>query len=283
MQMTQIRAFLAQIVTYSALTLALASSPTAFSADFQSPRTMALGGAGRASPLLNDAIYLNPSFVSFLPTSSVAANFTRLDGSGRNANVSILDGRSEMFQAGVGYTLQEDRRMIHFGGSKSLLERYGIGLSGKFILPNGESPNSIWESQVSFTAIPGDAVHLALIIDNLQESAAARKAGFLREFTLGSKVSLDKIVLLYFDPHWTPHAESRYGYEAGAEFPFLSDIFLRMGQFKNSWLSSWNVRGQGYSVGLGWIAPKISFDFAIQRVTAPVVTRATTLGTTIYF
>ena len=51
----------------AAFTLLLGSAP-GWAADFQSPRTAALGGAGHAAPMLNDAIYLNPSFVSFMPS-----------------------------------------------------------------------------------------------------------------------------------------------------------------------------------------------------------------------
>ena len=255
----------------------------ALASDFQSPRTAALGGAGHASPLLNDAIYLNPSFVSFLPTSSFALNYTRLEGAGRNTNLSILDGRSELFQAGVGYTLQEDRRMIHFGGAKSFMEHYGVSFGGKFILPNGDAPQAIWDSSLSFTAIPGEFFQVALMLDNLKESEQARDAGFLREYILGTKFNFQNVVLVYFDPHLAPHADSRYGYELGLEFPCFNDVFLRAGQFKNSQLSAWNVRGEGYAFGLGWIAPKISFDFAIQRVTQPNQYRSATLGATIYF
>src|SRR4051812_17667173 len=74
--------------------------------DFQSARTAALGGAGHAAPLLNDSIYLNPSFESFLPTYTGAANYFNhsagavdAEGShelhGRGWNASLHDGKNE--------------------------------------------------------------------------------------------------------------------------------------------------------------------------------------------
>src|SRR5690348_2766114 len=85
------------------LSLAFATS-TAVASDFHSPRTDALGGAGHASPLLGDAIYLNPSFTSFIQTHSLSLNYLVygagqtnspygvIDYYGHNINVSVLDG-----------------------------------------------------------------------------------------------------------------------------------------------------------------------------------------------
>ena len=152
------------------MTLALSNllSYVANASDFQSPRTSGLAGAGHAGPMLNDSIYLNPSFVSFLPSYSVSGNYlfykgpTEGDGPGdphgHNLNVSLQDGRSEFFQAGVGFTLMEDRKVIHFGASKSVVQRFGVGLGGKFVLPNVNSPSPIWDTVFSMTGVPWDAV-----------------------------------------------------------------------------------------------------------------------------
>ena len=61
-------AYINQFLKLFALSFASVNfaTPWANASDYQSPRTAALGGAGHASPLLNDAIYLNPSFSSFM-------------------------------------------------------------------------------------------------------------------------------------------------------------------------------------------------------------------------
>src|SRR5690606_36618254 len=91
-------------------------SSTTWGSDFHSPRSSALGGSGRAGPLLNDAITLNPSFCSFLPAYSFSANYSFYEGpgyqtpagpnshSGHVYNLSIQDGRTELLQAGVSLT-----------------------------------------------------------------------------------------------------------------------------------------------------------------------------------
>src|SRR5436305_13181621 len=88
------------------------SSISAFGSDFHSARTAALAGSGHAGPLLNDSVFLNPSYASFLPTYSLALQYLKFSGPsrpgesdyhGRNYSVSIQDGRNELFQAGVAY------------------------------------------------------------------------------------------------------------------------------------------------------------------------------------
>ena len=105
---------------YAALTLLILlfsltfGAPRDFASDFLSPRTAALGGAGHAGPLLNDAIYVNDSYISLLPTFSVAGNYgwgNYSDGSYkyRLQNASIQDGNpTDLFQAGIAYTKRDD-------------------------------------------------------------------------------------------------------------------------------------------------------------------------------
>src|SRR5579885_2081449 len=189
-----------------AVLCALGAFPAAAS-DFWSPRTAALGGSGHAGPLLNDAIYLNPSYVSLLPTYGISGNYFNYSGAGSDPgpaghgfNFSIQDGRSELFQAGVGYTNRPDTSILNIGASKSLVQRTGVGVGGKFIFPKGTS-RMLSDATFSFTGVPSNFVQLSFIVDNLVESADEKALGFYREFILGTKVNLNKLLLLYFDPH----------------------------------------------------------------------------------
>ncbi|MGK5082301.1 hypothetical protein WDW37_03270 [Bdellovibrionota bacterium FG-1] len=261
--------------------------------DYQSPRTAALGGAGHAGPMLNDAIYLNPSFVSLLPSYSVSANYLFYRGPsdtpdtgdphGHNLNASIQDGRSELFQAGVGVTLMEDRKTISMGASKAIVQRFGVGLGGKVVIPNVPSPHPIWDSLLSVSGVPLQWLQLSGVVDNLVQAEEGIPYGLYREFIIGSKVNLQGIILIYFDPHWAPSAENIFGHELGLEFPFFQDFFLRVGNFRNANVPWLNTRGGGYALGMGWIAPRSSYDFAFHRTTDPVIATTMELGMTVYF
>jgi hypothetical protein len=267
-----------------------------FASDFLSPRSAALGGAGHAGPMLNDAIYMNPSFVSFLPSYSISGNYLFFHGPsvdtegpgdphGHGFNVSLQDGRSELFQAGVGFTQMEDRRVVNIGASKSIIPKFGVGVGGKFVVPNSDSsPHPIYDSLLSVTGVPLEWLQVAGIIDNLIESDQSRANGLYREYILGTKANIKGIVLAYFDPHWAPHAQDVFGHELGLEFPILQDLFLRVGNFRNANLPYLNyLRGRGYSVGFGWIGPRMSFDYAFSRVLEPVNATLHNMGATIYF
>ena len=279
--------------TLVSLTLFLFASLPSWASDYQSPRTAALGGSGHAGPMLNDAIYLNPSFVSLLPSYSLGANYLYYtapsdsessgDPHGHNINVSVQDGRSEMFQAGVGFTMMEDRKIFNMGASKAIIQRFGVGVGGKFLLPNTSAPHPIWDTMLSVTGVPFDWIQLAGIVDNIAETQEGLPFGLYREYILGTKFNVKGIFLGYFDPHIAPHAENSFGYELGLEFPFFEDFFLRLGTFRESNVPWLNVRGRGYACGFGWIAPRSSYDLAIHRTLEPVIATTIELGMTIYF
>jgi hypothetical protein len=265
----------------------------AYASDFQSPRTAALGGAGHAGPLLNDAIYLNPAFASLLPTYSVAGSYFGYSGTGTDntpphghgLNLSVQDGRSEMFQAGVGYTVRNDATMLHVGASKAVAQRTGIGVGGKLIFPSTGDRKAISDTTISAVMVPYDFLQASVIVDNLIQSDRAKANGFFREYILGTKTNLQGICLVYFDPHLVPDdpVNSSFGYEAGLEFPVMQDVYLRTGMFKNATVAMAGLREHGYSLGLGWIAPRLSLDYAFTRAIDPQSFVGHTLGFTVYF
>jgi hypothetical protein len=278
------------------LLLSLCGS-AARSSDFQSPRTSALGGAGHANPMLNDAIYLNPSFTSFLPSYSMSGNYafyggpSNCDGCGPSdphghvLNASIQDGRSELFQAGVGVTLLNDRKILDVGASRAVVSKLGVGIGGKWVLPAVDSPPLLWDSMASVTYLPFGWLQLAGIVDNIFDPQSNQAYGMYREFILGTKVNVMSIVLLYFDPHLAPNVPdgNSFGHELGVEFPFMGNLFFRLGNFRYSNVAAISMRASGYSTGLGWVAPSSSFDFSLQRVLDPVLCNVYSFAMTVFF
>lgn len=238
-----------------------------FAADFHSPRTASLGGAGHASPLGNDSIYLNPGYTPFVPTSSLGMYWTAWQTAGgaygRNYAVTIQDGKSEAFQAGLAHTQRDDGRFIHVGVSKSFIQRTGFGLGTKFYFPN----NANWmmtDLTIGFSGLPTYWLQLALVVDNIFESEYGRNLNLTREWILGTRTNLMGIVTLYMDPIYLPSLPdaNRWAFEGGAEFHVLIDLNLRAGWFYNSMVPYLSRRDRGYSVGAGWNGPRISIDYA---------------------
>jgi hypothetical protein len=265
-------------------------------ADYHSPRSAALGGSGHAGPLLNDAILLNPSFQSFLPTYSVGLNYLTFSGTpytqssqvvephGRNFNVSLQDGRSELFAAGVSYTQREDGTYIHVGAAKAAIRKLGFGLGAKFFF-NNDLHTSGRDMTFSTSMIAADWLQLAFIVDNIFQNSEGTRRSMYRELILGVKFNVMGIVLLYFDPHTAPDlpGDAKYGHESGIEFVVLQDLFLRLGAYRNALVPSQGRRGRGYGAGIGWVAPRISLDYGVSRMLDPVQATAHTFGATMYF
>lgn len=285
------------------LGLGLMSATSAYSADFHSPRTTGIGGSGHAAPLLNDATYLNPSFVSLLKSYSLSYSFLKYNGSesqpdtnpqgfyGRSFNFSVQDGRTKMFQAGVGYTVKENRSILNVAISRSVHQRVGLGVGGKFLFPAGTgASNAIQDAIVSGTFVASQAIQTVLIVDNLIETDRGKTQGLYREVILGSKIIVLGQLVLYFDPHYAPSLEGpfRLGHEAGLELSLMSDLFIRVGQFRNSNVPYQSERGNGWALGLGWVGPRIGIDYGYKRVTGwNVATLPSSyshiLGTTVFF
>jgi hypothetical protein len=239
--------------------------------EYQSPRTLGLGGAGRGAPLLNDAIYLNPSYASFTPVYSIATGydwFSNNEASGRNYNVSIQDSRTELFQAGVGFTRREQNASINFGASKQVIQRLGIGLGSKTLIDD-QTNKMTTDFMYSTSFIASQWIYASVIIDNVIDSSDAQNRNLYRDFFIGTKIILVKEVQLYIDPHYTPNYPygKKFGWSAGVEFAMLADFYLRAGRFLDSEITYLNTRGEGFGLGLGWIGPKFNVDYALNRVT----------------
>lgn len=259
---------LAHLAIFALISLSL--SGRVEGADYFSPRTASLGGSGHAAPLLNDAIYLNPAFGAFLPSSSLGLGWTSFKGDpehGRNYNVSIQDGQSELFQAGVGYTQREDGAFVHLGAAKAAIRQLGIGIGGKYALASGALP-AFQDATFSIAGVPLEWLTVSIIADNLLEGTKGKSRGFLREYTLGTKFNLMGIMIAYLDPHYTPSRTStrKHGWNGGLEFVMMKDLFLRGGLFKDSEIPFLNRPGRGFGYGLGWVGPRMSLDYGYMRV-----------------
>ena len=263
------------------------STLPAWALDAFTPRIAALGGAGRAGPLQNDAVFLNPGFSALVPNNSFSFDWLgyRSNDStshGRNYTVAAQDGRAEVLQAGAAYTLREDAAFIHLGLSHAFVRRFGFGIAAKHIM-DPVRKTSAQDGVFSLAAVPTDPLQLAFVIDNIIQSGLGMEHGCYRDYALGVKYNVQGIFLIYFDPQLTPVLEDQFGYTAGLEFVFMSDLFLRMGKFKNITVPYIAARGDGYGLGFGWVAPRISLDYAFSRLTAPSPYSAHVFGATMYF
>jgi hypothetical protein len=244
-------------------------------ADYQSPRMAGMGGAGHGGPILTDAIYLNPAMISMLNAYSVSISSNKFKGPddseprGRVVNLSIQDGTNDLFQAGVGYTQKSYNRQVNLGASSRVFEKYGIGIGGKYLFGSDSIPNA-QDAIVSMVGAPLTWMQFGVVIDNAFQSTKMKAWNQYREIILGTKFNIQKILLVYADPHVIPDkAGDTFGYELGAELPIFTDLYIRGGLNKNSFQSHLGQYGDGHGFGIGWSFPRISFDAAFSRTIIP--------------
>ncbi|MBU6374719.1 MAG: hypothetical protein KGQ59_01875 [Bdellovibrionales bacterium] len=236
-------------------------------------------------------MFQNPSFASFLPVYSWAADFKALgEGRGRVYNVSVMDGMSQFFQAAAAYTVRDELTAVHISASKKIHPRIAFGIAGKlFFSRNKGSIDNSKNINLSATGAPFDWFQLAFIADNLLTPSATSQLGLERELVLGTKFKASEKLLFYIDPRTRLGdglkipSNPRFGYEVGSEVAIFKDLFLRVGTFKNISHPDVQTKANGFAYGIGWIAPKISFDFAMERIRVPQDRSSLTSGMTIYF
>jgi hypothetical protein len=261
--------------------------PVAVAVEYQSPRTLSLGGSGRAAPLLTDAIYLNPAYSSFVTSYSLGGSYLWFDG-GRNYNFSIQDSRTEMFQAGAGFSRREQGAAVNIGASKAVIDRLGFGLGMKILIDDLTGKTFIGTLfSTSFLAL--DEFNASLIIDNLTENKDSRQRNAYRDIFIAMKGQPIKELQLYFDPFYSPSyvGGNKSGFTAGAEFALMADFYLRIGKMVDSEVVYLNTRGDGFGLGVGWIGPKVTFEYGYHRMTAAHnglgIQTAHSTGMTIFF
>jgi hypothetical protein len=271
--------------------MAFTATTASWGNEFRSPRAAALGGAGHANPLLNDSVFQNPSFASFLPVYSWSGNFKALgEDRGRAYSISVLDGRSELFQASAAYTVRDELTALHLGASRKLNPKMTVGVGAKFFYSkNKDQFQNTRNLNLSVTSAPLDWLQLALIGENLVTSSDSSQLGLEREVILGTKFKVTEKVLLYIDPR------ARLGkglelpqnpvvaYEAGGELQVLKDFYFRAGTFKNIMHPDVREKSRGFGYGVGWVAPRMSFDFAIEHILVPQDRVSMNSGVTLYF
>ncbi len=275
------------ILTHLIIAFLSFSTLTAQAIEYQSPRTLGLGGAGRGGPLLNDAIFLNPSYGSFNNVYSLNVGYTGFN-SGRNYDVSVQDARTEMFQAGAAYTKREQNGAINIGASKMVIKQVGAGLGTKILVDNGT--NKMTSDLIfSTTFIATQWMYSALIIDNIFQGSEAKARNLYRTLFFGFKFMPMHEIEIFVDPLYSPDytAGKKAGFSAGVEFALLADFYLRVGKSVDGEVSYLNTRGDGFGFGLGWIGPRINFDYAMHRVTSSHagngLTTAHAGGVTVFF
>lgn len=253
-------------------------------ADYWSPRTAALGGAGHAAPLLTDAIYMNPAMASFINGYTGSVSFTRFSGpdenepKGRIRHFSVIDSTNPDFQSGLGFTQTSYGSLWHGILSRRFMDNLlAAGIGVKHLGGSGSRASS---TNFSLGAIssPLPWAAIGLYIENLKQSPTTLQWSEYRSVTLGLKANIQNALMVYVDPRFAANLPRSMGYSAGLEIPIVKDGFIRIGRSKNSFQPNLGSYGDGVGFGTGFIFPRFGIDFAHFRTTGPTRSEGSSLA-----
>ena len=263
---------------------------TSFALEYQSARTTSLAGGGRAGCLLTDTVTLNPSMLGFYQISALSGtlNWTT-PGAGRSLyNLSVIDGNNQWFSAGLGFTRALKGDFIRLAVSKKIDYWLSVGAHAKRFnlrakeLPPGLESFTAFDGGASVTFgipkewLPSPLILISLTSDNLHHAQSVEKYFGPKEYGISTKVNINDLLLLYGD--FIEHISYFNGgypmYHGSAEISLGSEFFIRGGMF--------GFRSTGWSLGGGWVGPKVGLNYGFQNRTSDPREKLQTLTLDLY-
>jgi hypothetical protein len=243
--------------------------------DIESARSLAMGGATRASGLANDTIYLNPAAISQIQRYTLSLQGehdfnTQYDTFG----ASVLDSTTGPLAAGFGYNrvligpsatdgLPGDRRvgnLFTLAVAVPLSDAIVLGASGKFlhIAEFGDTHNvATPDVGVLIKAAPVNLGFVAYNLIDVHSRELPRQYGFGANVSLGTEFKLEGDLVL--DTATNPTVS--LAYRGGVEWEVLPVLALRGGYVEDRILGQRAISG-----GLGiYIPPGFGIDVAYKH------------------
>ena len=277
----------------AALAMILAPAPVLAALDLQGTRSIAMGGALRASPTGESAILLNPAGMSLLRNYIVSGLYQfRVSDEASLVNAAVVDSATNRIAAGLFYSFShanptrtlalagggafalEDTIMTHEAGI-ALAYPFGtylhIGLITRYVNISVEQlENTPPEAQledidtvtmdVGAIVCPFDSLRIAVVGYNVipvEGYAFPIQLGLGISYAFGSKFLAEFDTVLDFSREETVAAS----YHGGVELFVASLVALRAG-FQHD-----TVREASYaSGGVGFITKKVGVDLAVRQM-----------------
>lgn len=240
--------------------------------DYETTRIQSSAGAGVASLLINESSLLNPASIAFFEQStfyyqkgSTAISNKNNDRKsdykkGDNQLITITDTSSPV-NGGLSYQLQnsEDGRRIRY--STSLAAGTGksssLGLIYRYTEESSDIINKDFhQAVVGYNYIYSNSLSFgAVVVDPVQT------INEYFNYTLGAQYNLNEFFTVIADigSGDVANPEKSLFTKWAIQLMSFRQLFLRYGQFDDKFKNQ-----RGFSYGLSWVGPKLSFDYAVK-------------------
>ncbi|MFT6633491.1 MAG: hypothetical protein ACJAS4_003461 [Bacteriovoracaceae bacterium] len=258
------------------LILQLVYSTTAFSylgiQDMETTRLASSAGAGVASILLNEAATLNPASIVFMKESSFyyqkGADELSKDNDSRTSSFKeaknemiVITDTSSALKGGLSYQYQNGasgkrtRYTGTFGRHFGKGSAFGIGFrfteEESFLVDEKYSQFVIGLTHI----LSEDLTIGGIVVDPAQSIEEYFK------YTVGAQYTLNKFMILIVDvgsgdvKNYEKESYTKWAIQLNS----FKRFFVRYGKFHDQM-----VNQKGSAVGLSWVGPKFSLDYAIK-------------------
>jgi hypothetical protein len=244
----------------------------AWGPDFQSARTLSLSQGGRAGALMTDTIVMNPSMLGFQPLVAFSGTgfWQREESSNRGFNLGVVDGKNELFTAGLSFTRARQFNIFHLSAAKKVFQWLSLGAHGKRYSSRSTTPLPAargitgYDGGLSATvSLPKGALplplNIALTSDNLLSKSGHEESIGPRQVAVGAKTSVVDVLIFYLDyVQYLPENFPSYGKPSlGGELSITPELFARV--------SAFGFRERGWGLGAGWLGPRVALNYGYQR------------------
>ncbi len=247
--------------------------------NFETTRMKSLSGAGVGSILLDEAPILNPASTAFFKDSSIVYHQGKGEYTAKEPLIPTLpdskargfflaDGGESGLSGNLFYTDVED--------GFSTRKQYGVSFSGAVnskaamgftyretkdslkTSSNDTARNEKYQQTVLGTSYVYDTnMSFGVVLIDPFKSHSKDSRGFL-----GFQYNFQSPIAIIGDvgSRWDQNLSDYLVYRGGLQIAFYNDFFLRAGVFRDKGFSE-----RGNSVGVSWIQPRLSLEFAIKN------------------
>lgn len=241
---------------------------------FQTARLMSTSGAGVASILTSEAAILNPASSAFFSGQSFSyqnyksslsnnSDLRSINLDSQSNSGLFLSDNSGPLKGGVAYIKQNDvgyeRTKMTLHSSANLGKKSSLGLSYNYLLDKRPS-NSPHRHDVNhqvhlgYTFILDQDMSLGVALHDITKTTPGEE-----RMILGFQYVVAQRFTILGDWASESYKEIKglYYWAAALQMNLFSDVFLRVGQFYDTFQKS-----KGNSWGLSWVGPKLGLEFS---------------------
>jgi hypothetical protein len=242
--------------------------------ELETTRLQSTAGAGVASVLVNEASFLNPASIVFVPTSAFyyQQGSSKLNNDSDQRSTEFSDGSNEIYllsdssgqlKGTFSYQRQAENQYKRLRFTSSLAASYGkrssLGLLYRYTTDEDIRENEekkYHQVVLGFMHIFSEELSIgATLVDPFLSNKEDAKATIGIQYNLISNL----IFVLDYGVNFNDDPNKNSVTKGALQINFFKDLFLRGGRFHD------NITGlSGNAWGISWIGPRLAFEYAVK-------------------